>query len=67
VSDADPLMDPPTSQRAFAYSLLAQAAAADLSALTEAQPHPSAEAVIYREQARRAIVSARSAAREAAR
>ena len=61
LSDADPRTSPAMAQRATAYSLLGQAAAADLAAMRKTSGSDAADAAVYREQARRAIVAARAA------
>ncbi|HEY3267099.1 MAG TPA: tetratricopeptide repeat protein [Armatimonadota bacterium] len=62
IRDADPTRDDAMSQRGLAYSLLGQAAASDSASLQKnAAPEPAADAVVFREQARRAIVAAKAA------
>lgn len=61
ISGADPRTAPAMAQRATAYALLGQAAAADLAALRKTSGSDAADAAVYREQARRAVVSARAA------
>lgn len=52
---------PAMSQRATAYGLIGQAAASDLAALRKSTGSEAADAAVFREQARRAIVAARAA------
>ncbi|HEY3412933.1 MAG TPA: tetratricopeptide repeat protein [Armatimonadota bacterium] len=61
VADSDPRANPAMAQRATAYALLSQAAAADLAALRKSTGSDAADAAVYREQARRAVVAARAA------
>lgn len=66
VREADPLTNIPFAQRALAYDLLGQAAAAELDALKSEKSAGAADAVVFREQARRAVVAARAAVRSGA-
>lgn len=54
-------VDPAMTQRAAAYGLIGQAAASDLAALKKTSGSEAADAAVFREQARRAIVAARAA------
>jgi tetratricopeptide (TPR) repeat protein len=53
--------DAAMTQRAAAYGLIGQAAASDLAALRKTTGSEAADAAVFREQARRAIVAARAA------
>lgn len=66
VREADPLTNIPFAQRALAYDLLGQAAAGELQALKSDKSTGAADAVVFREQARRAVVAARAAAKSGA-
>jgi tetratricopeptide (TPR) repeat protein len=62
IEKADPTTDPAMSQRALAYGLMGQAAASDLAALKKNDTTGAADAFVFREQARRALMAARAAA-----
>ncbi|NMC83036.1 MAG: tetratricopeptide repeat protein [Armatimonadetes bacterium] len=57
--DADPVLNPVVGQRAQAWDLLGQACSAELAGL-EGDRDQSADAVVFREQARRAILAAQA-------
>lgn len=61
IENADIATHPAMAQRALAYDLMGQAAASDLAALRNGSVSESSDAFVFREQARRALVSARAA------
>lgn len=62
IEHADPASNPAMAQRSLAYGLMGQAAASDLAALRKDAVADAADAFVLREQARRAVVSARAGA-----
>lgn len=62
IEKADVTTDPAMAQRAMAYDLMGQAAASDLVALRNGTVSEASDAFVFREQARRAFVTARAAA-----
>lgn len=59
LEEADPTTDPAMAQRSLAFGLIGQAAAADMASL-RSEAYSAAESFVLREQARRALMSARS-------
>jgi len=61
IENADITTNPAMAQRALAYDLMGQAAASDLAALRKGTTSEASDAFVFREQARRALISARAA------